>query len=65
MANAPKKTGYCLCSEATFGGLLERQQARPLPFEAFLRQYTGCSDGCGWCVRKLRLLLIDLGMYFE
>ncbi len=45
---------YCLCSDAMFEEILERQKQRPLPFQGVLENYTGCLKGCGSCIERLR-----------
>jgi hypothetical protein len=44
---------YCMCSDASFDDILERQRVRPLPREAMIEQYTGCVAGCGTCIPAL------------
>jgi bacterioferritin-associated ferredoxin len=44
---------YCLCSNASFDEILDRQRNAPLPSKEMIEQYTGCAKGCGTCISAL------------
>jgi NAD(P)H-nitrite reductase large subunit len=63
MVELPDMRTYCLCSELSYGDIMEKQRAEPLPFEDFLETYTKCNDGCGGCVPKLERLLVAAALF--
>lgn len=44
---------YCICSNASFDEILERQRHQPLPRDEMIERHTGCTKGCGSCVDAL------------
>lgn len=44
---------YCLCSNASFDEILERQRDEPLPGKEMIERHTGCANGCGSCIDAL------------
>lgn len=44
---------YCLCTNASFDEILERQRHEPLPSREMIECHTGCAKGCGSCIDAL------------
>lgn len=44
---------YCLCSNASFDEILERQRDEPLCGKEMIERHTGCTKGCGSCIDAL------------
>ena len=44
---------YCLCSNASFDEILDRQRHEPLSRDEMIERHTGCAKGCGSCVDAL------------
>lgn len=44
---------YCLCSNASFDEILERQRNEPLSCLEMIQRHTACTKGCGSCIDAL------------
>lgn len=44
---------YCLCSNASFEEIFNRQRSEPLPRQDMIDRHTGCTKGCGSCIDEL------------
>jgi bacterioferritin-associated ferredoxin len=44
---------YCLCSNASFDEIFDRQRNAPLPCKEMIERHTGCAKGCGSCIDAL------------
>ena len=57
---------YCLCSDKSFGDIINYQSKALLPFKKLLSEYTSCtSTGCGSCIEPLKIELEQQDLLFN